>query len=405
MPLYAYEAFNKDGLTIQGEFEAKDNTVVVEYLTQRRLTPMSIQEKVTMAKIGNQRFALFGRITPLDRILLVRNLAAAIKAGLSVIEALDILIGDATKRSLRYILTQVKMSVQNGQPLSHAFDTYGKSFPGVFIGMLRAGEVSGRLDDTLDELNIHLTREYNLVRKVKSASIYPILLLVASILVIAFLLLFVLPRLVTVFKKSGVEFPAITQVLVNISTTITAHPIIYATLLGGVFLFFWYFRKTALGRRLFAQLLIETPLVKEVVKKVALARFARTLGGLIASAVPIVEALELSSQAVNHYTYQKAIQKSVQEIKQGLSLAKALSPYPKLFPHLLISLLTVGEKTGTLEHTLKTFADFYEEEVENTLKDLTTFLEPALLIFMGLLIGIIAFSTLLPIYQLVGEFI
>jgi len=403
--IYTYEASDQYGKIIEGEYDAQDRNSVVEYLARKDMIPVSIQEKGLAGDTKKKGIVLFETITAVDRILLVRNLAATVRSGLTIIEALNILIGDTTKELMRTILNDAKNNLKSGQPLSATFTTYKKYFPVIFVGMIKAGEASGRLEETLNELGRHLSREYNLLRKVRSALVYPVILLVASVGVITLMLIFVLPRLVKVFKQSNAELPLPTQILMSISGAVTYSITLDFILLGVVAWFFIFFRKTDAGQRFFMWAFMRMPFVRELVHKVALVRFTRTLGSLIGSGTHIIEALELAADSVGNIYYKNAIDASIVQIKNGVPLSKALEQYPVLFPHFLIGLVSVGERTGTLQHVMETFADFYDEEVDHTLKDLTTFLEPMLLLMMGLVIGTIALSILLPIYRLVGNFV
>ncbi|OGM93731.1 hypothetical protein A2524_01350 [Candidatus Wolfebacteria bacterium RIFOXYD12_FULL_48_21] len=403
--IYTYEASDQYGKIIEGEYDAQDRDSVVEYLARKDMIPVSIQEKGLAGDTKKKGIVLFETITAVDRILLVRNLAATVRSGLTIIEALNILIGDTTKELMRTILNDAKNNLKSGQPLSATFTTYKKYFPVIFVGMIKAGEASGRLEETLNELGRHLSREYNLLRKVRSALAYPVILLVASVGVITLMLIFVLPRLVKVFKQSNAELPLPTQILMSISGAVTYSITLDLILLGVVVWFFIFFRKTDAGQRFFMWAFMRMPFVRELVHKVALVRFTRTLGSLIGSGTHIIEALELAADSVGNIYYKNAIVASIVQIKNGVPLSKALEQYPVLFPHFLIGLVSVGERTGTLQHVMETFADFYDEEVDHTLKDLTTFLEPMLLLMMGLVIGTIALSILLPIYRLVGNFV
>lgn len=403
--IYIYEASDQYGKIVQGEYDAHDRDGVVEYLTRKELIPISIEEKGLVKGKKRGGVVLFETITAVDRILLVRNLSAAIRSGLNIIEGLNILIGDTTKELMRSILNDAKNNLKIGQPLSTTFDTYKKYFPTIFIGMIRAGEASGRLAETLDELGKHLSRDYNLMRKVRSALAYPVILLVASIGVIILMLTFVLPRLVKVFKQSNAELPLPTQILMAVSNAVTYSITLDVIILGMLIWFFTAFRRTSSGQRFFTWSFMRIPFVKELVHKVALVRLTRTLGSLIGSGTHIIEALELAADSVGNIYYRNAISASIEQIKNGVPLSKAFESYPDLFPHFLIGLVSVGERTGTLQQVMETFADFYDEEVDHTLKDLTTFLEPMLLLMMGLVIGTIALAVLLPIYRLVGKIV
>lgn len=406
MSLHIYEAADKKGKLVKGELEARNKAAVVDFLQKQNLIPISVEMKGAVS--GGLKFSLsltfFERVTALDRIFLVRNIAATIRAGLSIAETLDILIADAAKKIMRDILTQAKINLQNGQPLSATFAYYKDSFPPVFTGMVRAGETAGRLESVLEELGRHMSREHELSRKVKSALAYPVLLFFGTIAVVALLLVFVLPRLAKTFKQTGVELPFVTKTLIGVSSAVVSHPFLDLAIIAGIIWFFAYFRKTRPGRRIFLRMIFSIPMAKEIVKKVILIRFTRTLGNLIASGLSIVESLQLSAEAVGNEYYKEAILETLNDVKGGLPFSKSLERRPDLFPHFLISLATVGERTGTLERVLKTFADFYDEEVDNNLRDFTAVLEPVLLLFMGLVVGTVALSILLPIYQLVGKF-
>ncbi|MEK7212051.1 MAG: type II secretion system F family protein, partial [Patescibacteria group bacterium] len=217
MATYLYEAADKSGVLRRGKYDARDKKEVVDYLERHELIPVSIEREGELRQTRGLNMPFFETVKPTDRIVMVRNLSATIKAGLNILEGLDILIADATKNIMRKILTEAKFNLQDGQPLSTTFASYKKYFPPVFVGLIRAGEASGRLDATLEELGQHLTKEYILVRKVRSALAYPVLLLISSILVVTILLIFVLPRLAKSFKSAGAEFPLITRILIQIS--------------------------------------------------------------------------------------------------------------------------------------------------------------------------------------------
>jgi len=404
MATFIYEAANKEGFIEKGKFEAESKSEVVRYLERKNLIPIFIDIEGEVKKFRGFQFSPFETIRPIDRILLVRNLSATIKAGLNILESLDILITDATKKLIKKFLSQAKFNLQKGQPLSATFVQFKKYFPPVFVGLVKAGEASGRLGENLDELSRYLIKEYNLRKKIRTALAYPVILLIGSIGVITMLLLFVLPRLAKSFQMSKVELPFITKTLVSISKIFTFSPLLDLAVAVGLIWFFIYFRKTFLGRRFFLKLLLKIPIARDLVKKVALVRFTRTFGGLMASGITVIEALDISAEAVSNETYKRIILDSKEQVKAGVPLSRIFKNHSDFFPHLLLNMMAVGERTGTLEHILKTFSDFYEEEVDDTLKDLTTFLEPLLLLFMGLVIGVIALSILLPIYQLVGKF-
>jgi type II secretory pathway component PulF len=404
MSLFIYEAINEEGRIVTNEINSASKEEVVAVLAQKNLSPIKIELKGSESNksVGSQ--AIFESFTSLDKIILVRNLAATIKAGLTLNEALEIMVADTNKNIVKKFLVEARQGVLNGQPLSNIFEKHEKDFSPIFTGMIRAGESSGMLDKSLEELNSHLDREYKLIKKIKGALTYPIILVVASIGIITVMLTFVLPRLSKSFAQNNVELPTITKVLVAISNVLTFSPVLDVVIVVGFIGFVMYFRKTATGKKFISEVSFKIPVAKNLIKKIMLVRFARTLGSLIGSALSISESLTLTAKAVGNSKYEEAIIRAGKEIKNGIPLSRALKNNPSLFPNFLTSLVAVGEKTGTLDKVLKNFSDFYEEDVSGALNDLTTILEPLLLLGMGLVVGLIALSILLPIYSMVGTF-
>lgn len=406
MSTFIYEAYNKNNKIVHGEYEASSSEEVVIYLNKHYLTPLSIRPiGNVLKKDGLLSISLFEKISYLDVMFLIRNLSTTIKAGLSIIESLDIIIKDTKKKLFKKVLQRVKSTVESGMPLSSGFSDYSDSFPPIFIGMIKAGEVSGKLEKTLKELSHYLSKEYALKSKVRSALTYPIILLVASIVIVVLMLIFVLPKLTQSFAASNVELPIVTKFFLFISNILTWSYVADIIVVVFIIFFFSYFHTTKIGKKFFFFIASSVPVASELIKKIALVRFSRTFGNLIGSGLSVADSLALSSESIDNHKYKLAINKIIEDIKNGISISDSMSKFPKLFPNLLLSLIVVGERTGTLEEILITFSDFYEEEVDNQLKDLTSFLEPVLLLIMGLMIGSIAVSIILPIYQLVSNFV
>lgn len=406
MTTFFYEASNKDNKIIHGEYDTISPVEVIDYLNKHDLTPLSIKSINDISR-GKDILSiqLFESISSIDIMFFVRNLAITIRAGLSIIESFEILIKDTKNKLMKKILEGVQSMIQNGQSLSTAFNVYKDSFPPIFIGMIKAGEVSGQLDKNLTELSKHLSKEYALKSKIKGALTYPIILLIASTVVVVLMLMFVLPKLTQSFAASEVALPWITKAFLVISNILTWSYIADIIVVIGLIYFFSFFRTTKMGKKLFFSIASRLPVADELIKKIALVRFTRTLGNLLGSGLSVIDSLTISAESIDNLEYTETIEKVIENIKGGISVSEALGKYPKLFPNLLMSLIMVGERTGTLDEILITFADFYDEEVDNTLKSLTSILEPVLLLIMGLMIGSIAVSIILPIYQLIGHFV
>lgn len=403
MATFSYEAYTGDGTTVRGTIEATGKGDAVDQLLRRSLKPLSI---IPLRDTSSSLWSLdlARHLRPVDVLFLVKNLGTTIRAGMSITESLDMLASDTDRSYVRYVLRRVEASVKTGVPLSKAFEPFTQELPPLFIGLIRAGEASGQLDENLTGLATYLSKEYQLRSEVRSALIYPFILLIASILVVALLLIVVLPRLAASFAQSGVELPIITKIFLGLSSILTYNLWLDIFVVAVGAWLFVYLRRKPLGRRIGAELIERTPVVRELARKVALVRLTRTLGNLIKSGIPLMEALTISADSLGDDSrYAGAIRDAIPMIERGSALSHALAARPDLFPKILVGLVIVGERTGTLSDILVSLSDFYEEEVRTGLKGLTSILEPVLLLIMGLVVGAIALSILLPIYQLVGR--
>ncbi len=404
MAKFFYEATNGRGAMFQGNLEALDRSTVVLYLEKKNLIPVQIKE---VGRSGTSAVSqiLFEHITILDVIFFVRNLAAGLRAGLDIIETIDALLTDTRKKTMKKILLTARANLENGQPLSFTLRRFPTIFSPAAVGMIHAGETSGRLDHVLHELNDYLMRQYEISRRVRGALAYPVLLLAGSLGVIALLLLFVLPRLEHTFRQANVSLPITTRALLAVSKILSFNMALDLIGVLAIVAFIVVLKRTIFGKRLLFTIGFHIPVIHGLLQKVTLVRFTNILGNSLASGLPVTEALLLSRDVVGSEKYQKVISEAETKLKSGVPISQAFSEHKNLFPSFLIGLMRVGEKTGTLENVLKTFSDFYRDEMDHALKNLSTLLEPLLLLFMGLLIGFIALSLLLPIYQLVGKFV
>ncbi len=403
MATYRYEAYEKDGAIVRGELDAGGKEEVLTYLHRRNLTPVLVED----AKEGqglSKNITLFEHIDSVDILFLVRNLATAIKAGATIMDALQILSADTSKGIMKRMLQDVQSSISSGLPISKAFEAYRSVFPVAFIGMLRAGEATGDLGGTLSTLSDFLRKDFSLRARVKSALVYPAILVVASTGVIALMLIVVLPRLSGIFSSQNLQLPLITRFFFGLSKALTFSFTLDVVVVVGFIAGIFVMRRTEKGKRLLVKILSHTPIASDVMRKVAIVRFARTFGTLVSGGVVAIESLEITRESIGNVAYEDALTKAIEDMKNGSPLSRTLSGYPDLFPNILLSLIRVGEQTGTMGQILSSLAEFYDEEVDNRLKDLTTILEPLLLLVMGGVVGGVAIAILLPIYQLVGKF-
>ncbi len=400
MSTFTYTAANNQGEILRGEMETMDRRTVIDYLGRQELLIVSIKEKSEWA--DKFESSLFFDLSMPDKIMITKYLSGIIKAGLSLKEGVDIILSDTKIKPLKKILTEAKLDLEKGQPLSATFKKYPAVFSPVFIAFVRAGELSGTLEKSLEYLGITLSKDYDLSRKIKGALTYPLILVLASIAVIAVLMMFVVPKLIKVFAASNAELPWLTKLIIAASGALVAHANFVALVLVACVLAFLNFRKRESVQRLISDIFLAIPVVRDLYKKIILARFTRVFGTLLASGVSILETVDISADAIGYNRYGGVIRGMKSEIGRGVSFSNALKSRSDYFPHMLSSMVNVGEKTGRLDSILIDMAGFYEEEVDNELKSVVSLIEPVLLLVMGLVVAGIAFAIIMPIYQLIG---
>lgn len=382
--------------------EVDNESNVLEFLASKGLKPISIRKISDLGKtIGSGFFS--ASISPTDKIFLTKYLSLMLRVGTDLLKALDILIADFEKPAMKSLLLEVKLTLSKGQPFYITFAKYPKIFSPVFVNLIKAGEVSGNLELVFDNLNIMLEKEQDLRRKIKAALVYPIMLLIASTMVLLFLIMFALPRIAELFSSGGFQPPLFSRVVFGIGLFVGGHII---PILSGFFIFIfgglYFIFKTKLGKRWFNNLMAKTPAIKGVVQKVAIQRLAVTLSSLMRAGLPIVDSLNITADTLGNEKMSNALRRIAQEgVSRGLTLGDAFKK-ETAFPQVLTNLIAVSEKAGHLDEILKTLADFYESEIDASLKILVSFIEPVMLMLIGVIIGAIALSIIVPIYQLVG---
>ena len=400
MPIFTFIASKKDGTIVEEEIETTDQAAVVAYLEKHDYFPVSVKEKKTRNVLS---ISLSSKITLLEKITFARNLSLMIKSGIGMSEAVAILLEDAERAPLKKVLSKVKADLEKGLQLSAALATFPTQFSTVFISLLSAGETSGNLESSLLQIATQLKKENDLKKKIMSAMAYPAILLSLAFGVVALLVTVVLPRVSKIFSQAHVQLPLLTRILLGISDFVTNNFFATLAILAGSIVCIVLARRSTIGKRALQILFIKTPLVAPLMKKIALVRFTGTLHSLMKAGVPLTRALEITAQAVGNASYRDVLLNIAKnEIARGISLGIALKQRPEHFPRLTSSMIIVGEKSGNFENVLENLSSFYEEEVDGTIKALITILEPALLLGIGLIIGAIALSIVMPIYQMIN---
>jgi len=399
---FRYIASQLDGRVIESEIDAKDTKEVLQFLSSRGLKPISI--RILRSESGKGFFS--GRkINIEDQIFISKYLALMLKLGTGLIQAINILIDDFDKKAVRSFLIEVKNNLEGGMPFYSVFAKYPKTFSQVYINLIKAGETSGNLDSVFENLTTSLTKEKGLKDSIKSALIYPVLLVVASLSILIFLVMYALPKISKVFEQGGFEPPLFSRIVFSVGLFFADYGfyIIGFFVLLFVFLFFLY-KNSVIFKRFVYGVFDGIPVIKNLIHKIALQRFAAVLSSLIKAGIPLVNALEITADTVGNIALKDAILRISKEgLMKGVTVGEAFKKEP-IFPRTVVNLIAVSEKTGHMEDVLATLADFYSSEVDNSLKSLVAFLEPAMLVMIGGIIGLIALSIIVPIYQLTTQF-
>lgn len=336
-----------------------------------------------------------------QKVFFTENLKVMVHAGLSISEALNTLALQAESKSFKRIIGVVKENVEQGRLLSAGLGKFPRAFPPIFTSMIQIGEVSGTLEDVLLELTTQMKKDYELRSKVKGAMTYPVVVLVAMLGITTGLITFVLPKLLGVFKEFGdVKLPLATRILIFISDFAQANGVLVAVGFVVLVAGFVAFARTKPGRSLVHRAIIGSPIIGPIAKKVNLARFSRTVSGLLKTDIPVVQSFNVTAEVLANVHYRAAAQDAAERIKKGETIAKSLGNYPKLFPPLVVQMVLVGERSGTVDELLSDIATFYEQQVDQILDNLSSIIEPILILALGGMVGGIALAVITPIYAL-----
>jgi len=326
-----------------------------------------------------------------------------LKAGTDLFKAITILIQDFEKPVLKALLIEIRNTLEKGQPFYVTFSKYPRYFSTVFVSLIKAGEVSGNLEEVFYNLSVSLQKDQELYGRVRSAFVYPVILLSVSALILLLLVSFALPKVADVFLKSGFKVPLFSQVVFTIGLFINSYKlIIFPLLFVSVVVLYYFFAKTAPGRKIVSRFINKTPLINKVMKEMALQRFASTLASLMKAGLPILDSLEITADSVGSEELRESLLRISREgVAKGLTIGEAFRKEP-YFPMTITNLIAVSEKAGHTEDILNTLAEFYTTEIDGQVKNLVAFLEPILLLGIGIIIGTIALAVIVPVYQLVG---
>lgn len=401
MPKFLYTAKHATtGETKGGELEAKDEKQLAQELRTEGYLVTSVRE-IEAEALGVQVKFLdrFISIPLKEKMVFTRNLAVMVSSGLTVSRALSNLSLQTRNKRFQAILKSVYEDVQAGKQLSEGLAKYPSVFNELFVNMIAVGEVSGNLESVLDILALQLEKEHDLLSKVRGALIYPAVIVVAMVGIGILMLTYILPKITQVFQDMEVALPPTTMAIIALSDFLRTHWLLSILMVVGTLAAIRIFAKTATGRHFFDWLFLHLPIVGNIIIKVNCARFARIYSSLLQSGVSVVNALTIVARTLGNIYYKEALSAGIEEVQKGTELSKVIEQYPAIFPILVPQIIQVGEETGKTENVLQRLAEFYEEEVSQITKNMSSIIEPILMLLIGGSVGFFAVAMLQPMYS------
>ncbi|HTL39258.1 MAG TPA: type II secretion system F family protein [Methylomirabilota bacterium] len=399
MPNFQYTARTKAGTLQKDVMAGANQRTVVDALRAQGLIPVSI--RIASAGLNwKASFDFIHKIKLLDKITFIKNLSVMIKAGLPLSRALKVIAVQTPNPKFAKVVADISRMVEGGTALADSLAKYPDVFSAIFVSMVRVGEVSGNLDQNLTYLAEQMQRDYDLMSKAKGSLTYPIIVMGALVIVGFLMFTFVLPKLTATFTEANVALPLTTRVVIFVVNIFAHYGILVMLGFIGLIFGFIVWRRSDMGRTVLHKVILYTPVISTIVIKINLARFVRVFASLIRSGMSIVEALEVSSHVVGNIYYQRVIADAGSKVKMGAPLTSAFKKEPKLFSNLVIQMMEVGEESGTTEAVLTEVANFYESEVDQTMKNLSSILEPVMMMVIGVVVGFLALALITPIYSI-----
>jgi type IV pilus assembly protein PilC len=399
MPVFTYRGTNRSGGSVAGEMTASSKAELQSLLRRQQITPTKMSEKgkeFNMPTFG-------GSVSAKELAVFTRQFSVMIDAGLPLVQCLEILASQQENKLFQKVLTGTRSAVEGGSNLSTAMKQYPKVFDPLYSNMVEAGETGGILDTILQRLSTYIEKNVKLKAAVKSAMIYPVGVISIAGAVITLLLWKVVPIFATLFAGLGVDLPLPTKIVIGLSNFVGSifGLLIVVAIVGGVFaLKIWH--GTPQGRFIIDSVVLKLPILGLLMRKIAVARFTRTLGTLISSGVPILEGLDITARTSGNAVVERALFQVRKSLEEGKSLTEPLKE-SAVFPGMVTQMISVGEQTGAMDAMLQKIADFYEDEVDAAVKDLLTALEPVMIVFLGLVVGGVVISMYMPLFSLIGK--
>jgi len=396
MPVFVWEGKLANGNIKRGEIEADSKASVQLLLKRQKILPTKIKSKPKQIVLFEQK------IKTKEIVIFTRQFSTMINAGLPLVQCLDILSSQQSNPTFKKVLSQIKTDVEGGSTFADALSKHPKIFDNLYVNLVAAGEIGGVLDTVLMRLAVYMEKAEALKAKVKSTMTYPIIVLCVAFGVVAVLMIFVIPTFKDMFEQFGSALPGPTQLVVDMSNFFRHNWWIMIGVIIGFIVALKWVGKQEKGRYYIDNMMLKLPVFGPLIKKVAVAKFTRTLGTMISSGVPIMDGLDITSRTAGNVIIEKAIRAVRSAISEGQSMAEPLAQ-AGIFPGMVVQMISVGEATGAMDQMLSKIADFYDEEVDAAVDALTSSLEPMLMVFLGGIIGFVVVAMYLPIFQMAGS--
>jgi len=399
MAVFKYKARNNLGKIIEGVIEAENENSAAATLRQRRLEVISVSAGGGILAVLGNLTKSGGKVTTKDVVVFSRQFSTMVNAGLPILQGLTIVAEQAENPDFRKVMAKVRDDISNGIPLSEAMGKFPKVFSTLYVNMVKAGEQGGILDVIFERLSEYMEKAEGVARKVKSAMMYPMVVMTVAVVVVIFLMMKVVPTFAEVFESFGGKLPWPTQIVMDLSNFLANRWYVLLGATVGTLVVVTLYRKTKAGAYNWDAMMLKLPVFGALVQKSAIAKFARTLGTLIKSGVPIMDALETVAKTAGNLVVERAVNKARESVREGKTLTQPLKE-SKVFPPMVTQMINVGEETGALDTMLSKISDFYEEEVDTAVDGLTSIIEPILIVFLGGTIGFIVVAMFMPMFEM-----
>lgn len=407
MPLYHYKGRNKEGREIEGDRETKDQYELAHILRAEEIVPLFVVESSAQKRKRNLNDYIpqfLQRISLEEKLNFTRNIAVMIGAGVSLNKALDVMSRQTQNPKFKKTITEMSNSIKKGKPFAEAIGEHLDVFPKFYQEMAKAGEKSGKLVESLKLVALQLKKDYVLRRKIRSAMVYPIIIMIAMVGIGILMLIYVVPTLVATFNELHAELPLSTRFVIFISSALLQSGFIFLVAAALIVYAAFRWKRSERGKRQMDWIFTHLPIIKGINQKFNAARTCRTLSSLISSGVEILEAITITQGVLQNHYYKNVLEDARNKIQRGETISRSFLSANVLYPPLVGEMIAIGEETGELSQMLLRLAAFYEGEVAQATKDLSTIVEPVLMIFIGIIVGFFAISMISPMYNLVGSF-